>query len=352
MTPKPINSLKALAEGKTDGFQKAAYFKVRPDVVELEPGFNLREEGAELTEHIERLYHAMKAGAYIPPIDVSVIDGRVLVRDGHCRTRAALRLLQEGTEYLLEARQLRGNDADAVFHMLGSGQGKHFTPLEQGRGFLRLINMGHTVAEIAARTGMHRSTIENGLALAEAPVAVQKMVAEGKVASHTALKTVRKVGAEKAVETLAKGVKEAEKAGKKKATAKHIDGPKERGQTLPPKGKAKTDEPLVTRRVVKMGETVETSTMTASQVAAFLVLAKTVAGLNPAEALPARAVADLVQQAQTLVGKHRDDTFGEKCVEFVRNLAGRSTLVTYQSRDFVQLIEAAYEIAVPEGTEK
>ena len=42
MTPKPINSLKALAEGKTDGFQKAAYFKVRPDVVELEPGFNLR----------------------------------------------------------------------------------------------------------------------------------------------------------------------------------------------------------------------------------------------------------------------------------------------------------------------
>ncbi len=344
---KPINSLKALAEGKTDGFQKAAYFKVRPDVVEFEQGFNLREEGAELTEHIERLYHAMKAGAYIPPIDVSVIDGRVLVRDGHCRTRAALRLRAEGVEYLLEARQLRGNDADAVFHMLGSDQGKHFTPLEQGRGFLRLINMGHTVAEIAARTGMHRSTVENGLALAEAPVAVQKMVAEGKVASHTALKTVRKVGAEKAVEALAKGVKEAEKVGKKKATAKHIDGPKERGQTLPPK-----EKPIVTRRVVKMGETVETSTMTASQVAAFLILAKTVAGLNPAEALPARAVADLVQQAQTLVGKHRDDTFGEKCVEFVRNLAGRSTLVTYQSRDFVQLIEAAYEIAVPEGTEK
>lgn len=37
MTPKPINSLKALAEGKTDGFQKATYFKVRPDIVEPEP---------------------------------------------------------------------------------------------------------------------------------------------------------------------------------------------------------------------------------------------------------------------------------------------------------------------------
>lgn len=347
MTTTKNLSLKALAEGKADGIQKATYFKVRPDVVELEPGFNLREEGAELTEHIERLYHAMKAGAYIPPIDVSVIGDRVLVRDGHCRTRAALRLLQEGTEYLLEARQLRGNDADAVFHMLGSGQGKHFTPLEQGRGFLRLINMGHTVAEIAARTGMHRSTVENGLALAEAPVAVQKMVAEGKVASHTALKTVRKVGAEKAVETLAKGVKEAEKVGKKKATAKHIDGPKERGQTLPPKAD-KAPAPMKPAKA-RRADDVE---LAPAQLAAFLVLAKTVAGLNPAEALPARAVADLVAQAQVLVGKHRDDTFGEKCVEFVQSLAARSTLVTYQSRDFVQLIEAAYEIAVPEEPKK
>lgn len=349
MTTTKKLSLKALAEGKADGIQKATYFKVRPDVIELEPGFNLREEGAELTEHIERLYHAMKAGAYIPPIDVSVIGDRVLVRDGHCRTRAALRLLQEGTEYLLEARQLRGNDADAVFHMLGSGQGKHFTPLEQGRGFLRLINMGHAVAEIAARTGMHRSTVENGLALAEAPVAVQKMVAEGKVASHTALKAVRQDGAAKATEKLAAGIKTAEKAGKKKATAKHIDGPEEREQTLPPKEKEK---PLVTRRVVKMGKTVETSTIGASQVAAFMILAGTVASLDPTRPLPPRAVADLVAQAGVLVGKNRDDSFGEKCVEFVRALADRSTLVTYQSRDIVQLIEAAYDIVSPKEPKK
>lgn len=75
MTPK-APSLKALAESKAEGIQKATYFKVRPDLVELEPGFNLREEGPELDEHIERLYHAMKAGAYIPPIDVAVVAGR------------------------------------------------------------------------------------------------------------------------------------------------------------------------------------------------------------------------------------------------------------------------------------
>lgn len=37
MTPK-APSLKALAESKAEGIQKATYFKVRPDLVELEPG--------------------------------------------------------------------------------------------------------------------------------------------------------------------------------------------------------------------------------------------------------------------------------------------------------------------------
>lgn len=218
-----------MAEAKTDGIQKATFFKVRPDVVEFEDGFNLREEGPELDAHIERLYLAMKEGAYIPPIDVAVIDG-------HCRTRAARRLVAEGVEYQLEARQLRGNESDAVFHMLGSAQGKAFTPLEQGRGFLRLVRYGHEIADIAKKTGLHRSTIENGLALAEAPVAVQSMVAEGKVSSSLALQTVREHGT-KATEKLEAAVKTAEASGKKKATAKHVE-PKPRGQTLPPKEKA------------------------------------------------------------------------------------------------------------------
>lgn len=267
-------SLKALAENKTDGVQKATYFKVRPDVVEFEQGFNLRDEGPELEAHLESLYHAMKAGAYVPPIDVAVIDGRIIVRDGHCRTRIGRRLLAEGVEYLLEARQVRGNDADAVFHMLGSDQGRRFSPLEQGRGFLRLIHMGHDVAAIAKRTGLHRSTIENGLALAEAPSAVQQMVASGQVASHTALKTVREHGS-KATEKLAEGVQAAQAAGKKKATAKHIDGPKKRGQTLPP----------------------------APDAAAALALVRKLASLNPLTTIRQEAIVAFITEAKQIVGE-------------------------------------------------
>jgi DNA-binding transcriptional regulator YhcF (GntR family) len=164
----------------------------------------------------------MAEGAYIPPIDVQVIEGRIIARDGHCRTRAALKLLDRGIEYMLEARQLRGNDADALFHMLGSDQGKRFSPLEHGRGFLRAVRMGHSVADIAKRTGHHRSTIENGLALAEAPAAVHKLVGEGKVSSSTALKTIRSEGATKATEALQAAVAQAQAEGKTKVTERDI----------------------------------------------------------------------------------------------------------------------------------
>lgn len=280
MTAAP--SLKALAELKTDGVQKATYFKLRADVIEFEPGFNLREEGPELDAHIDRIKAAMRAGAYLPPIDVSVVEGRVIARDGHCRTRAALALQAEGVEYLLEARQVRGNEADAVLHMLGSDQGRKFSPLEQGRGYLRLLNMGLDVATIAARLGVSRTTIENGLALAEAPVAVQKLVAEGKVAGHTALKTVRKLGAGRAAAELAKGVEAAAKAGKTKATGKHINTNATPSYPRPP---APPAPPKV--EPVKL------------QSAASIV--ERLAAMNPVASIPHGEFAALVKEARELV---------------------------------------------------
>ena len=228
----PLVSLKAMAEAKADGIQKATYFKVDPYAIEFEEGFNIRDEGPELTDHIEGLYLAMKAGAYVPPIDVSVVDGRIKARDGHCRTRAARRIVDEGTPYQLEARQIRGNEADSTFHMLGSDQGLKFSPLARAKGYQRLISYGETVASIAARLGVHRATVENALALCDAPVAVQAMVKAGEVSPSLALQTVRKHGT-KAADKLQAAVKTAKESGKKKATARNVE-PKPRGQTLPP----------------------------------------------------------------------------------------------------------------------
>lgn len=218
-------SLKQLAEGKAEGVQKATYFKISPDVIEFEDGFNLREEGAELDEHLERMYVAMKAGAYFPPIDVSVIDGRIIARDGHCRTRTAKRLKKEGVDIMLEARQFRGNEAECVFHMISSSQGKPLTPLESGRGYLRLIRYGLEVPEICARTGVSRTTVENGLILAEAPVAIQQMIVKGEVSAHVAIDVIRKHGS-KAVEVLRETLDKAKAGGNSKVTKKHVAGPR------------------------------------------------------------------------------------------------------------------------------
>lgn len=203
-------SLKVLAETKTEGVSKSTLFRVDPRLIKFEKGFNLRAENDELEQHVERLFQAMKAGAFIPPIDVSVADGKITVRDGHCRTRAALKLRKEMPEYTLECRQLRGNEADAVLHMLGTGGGsKLLTPLEQGIGYLRLIKMGLKPSEIAAKLGVSRATIDNGLTLAEAPVEVQQMITKGEVSATTARDAIKQ-GPE-AVTALKNAVKEERK---------------------------------------------------------------------------------------------------------------------------------------------
>lgn len=213
------NSLKALAESKTDGISKVTTFRIDPTLVQFEEGFNLREENPELTDHINRIEKAMEAGAFVPPIDVTVADGVVTVRDGHCRTRAALKVRKLNPEFTLECRQLRGNDAEAVLHMLGTGSGqKPLTPLEQGKGYLRLIRMGMKPTEIASKLGVSRVTIDNGLTLAEAPAEVQQMVANGEVSSTTARDAIKQ-GAE-GVKALTKAVKEHRKEPKTKANGK------------------------------------------------------------------------------------------------------------------------------------
>ena len=253
-------SLKALAESKSDGIQKLTAFKVRPDVIIFEPGFNLRDEGPELDAHIDQLEVAMRAGAYIPPIDVSVIDGKIIAREGHCRTRAARRI--EG--YMLEARQLRGNEADAIFHMLGSDQRLNFSPVQVARGYLRLVNMGQDVSAIATRLGLHRSTIENALTLAAAPVAVQSMVTAGTVSASLAVKTVRKEGT-KAPDKLKQALDAAQASGKAKVTAKHVE----------PKQPAN----------------------------AFVEFVKTVATMNPLVTPRREEIAGLIAEANKLLGR-------------------------------------------------
>jgi len=223
-----------MAEHKADGITKSTTFRVDPNLIKFEKGFNLREDNDELSLHIDRLAAAMLAGAFIPPVDVQINDkGEIIARDGHCRTKAAKIVKKKMPEYTLECRQLRGNEVDAVLHMLGTGSGqKPLTPLEQGRGYLRLVKMGLKSQDIADKLGVSRVTVDNGLTLAEAPVEVQQMISNGEVSSTTAREALKQ-GPE-AVEALKKAASEeranptptkaGKKSTKKKVTAKKLRG--------------------------------------------------------------------------------------------------------------------------------
>lgn len=234
MSEKPAaETLRALSENKTDGITKTTTFRVDPNLITFEPGFNLRTDGDELDLHVDRLYNAMKAGAFIPSVDVQVKDGKVIARDGHCRTKAAQRIKLEMPDFTLECRQLRGNDADAILHMLGTGSGaKPLTPLEQGKGILRLINMGLNPIEIANKLGVSRVTVDNNLSLAEAPQEVQQAISNGEVSS-TVARDALKGGVEGVAALMEEVKKEREnptptpkkkggKTAKKKVTAKKL----------------------------------------------------------------------------------------------------------------------------------
>lgn len=285
MTRKTHPSLKAMAEDKAlDGVSKETTFSLDPDMVVIEPGFNLRRPGPALDAHLERMYNAMKRGVPMPPIDVIVRDGAVIVRRGHCRTITAQRLKREGIDYRLQAKHYRQGDAtEQTYDMMGENMGEPFSPLEQGYGFLRLLNQGQTVAMIAERLHVHRSTVENGLAMVEMPGEAQKLVTEEKVSAHTALKTVRDKGQTKGVEALQKGVQAAEAAGKSKATSKHIDGPKV--PPKPPKARRESDPVLSDAKVQRL-----------------VVLATKLAALNTLATFRHAEVAELVTEARMIVG--------------------------------------------------
>lgn len=230
----PATSLRTLAESKTDGITKSTTFRVDPNLIKFEKGFNLREENDALGLHVDRLAAAMLAGAFIPPVDVQITaKGEIIARDGHCRTNAAKRVRKTIPEYTLECRQLRGNEIDAVLHMLGTGTGgKPLTPLEAGKGFLRLIKMGLKSQDIADKLGISRVTIDNGLTLAEAPIDVQQLIATGVVSSTTvreaikagpdAVKALKKAAAEEDANPTP--TKAGKKSTKKKVTAKKLKG--------------------------------------------------------------------------------------------------------------------------------
>lgn len=210
-----MKSFRQMTEDKT--IRRADAMKIQLEDIHFEEGFNLRdmdpnavdEDGQTFEEGIAELAAYIKAGGYVPPLEVRPrAEGGVLVVEGHRRTLAYRLLDSKGDlprtpskadpkvlEAWIAITAFEGNDADRVLRVMTSQQNKKLSPLAIAEGYRRLKAFGWTDAQIAAKRGMSVAHVTRHLVLStDAGSDVQTMVRENKVSASVAIDTVKEHG--------------------------------------------------------------------------------------------------------------------------------------------------------------
>jgi ParB-like chromosome segregation protein Spo0J len=196
--------------------------KIRPDDVTVEENFNVRIQSAALEDHINAIKASIMMGDMPPPIAVRCVDGKIIVRDGHCRLEAYRRAIRAGTPVeFVDAVEWRGSDLDAIVFMVKSAGGKPLDPLEVAQAYKRLRSFNWTEAKIAERFSKTDTHVRQMLLLADAEHTVQEMVRAERIAASTAIKILQGHGAN-AKRIIDAAVAEATASGKHKVTPKHV----------------------------------------------------------------------------------------------------------------------------------
>lgn len=200
-------------------------FLFDPEKIKEIPGYNARDMDSEETKaHIRKMADAIHAGGTVnfPPITVGQKDGEIFLYAGYCRRRAFLLAKQEGAPIkgILAIANNQKED-ERVLDLLNSNDGLPLTPLEKANVVKRLLSFGWTAAEISKRRGVSLGTINNLIALLDAPGEIKEMVKSGEVSATLAVNTIRSEK-EDAADKLNDAIEVAKANGKKKATVKHL----------------------------------------------------------------------------------------------------------------------------------
>lgn len=169
--------------------------RVDPRLLIIEKNWNTRDDTPELLEHIDMLAQSIAEVGVRVPIQVKMIDGKMVVRAGHCRTRAAMRAIEH---YKAEIKTVPvssvdrfSNDADLILEQVITNSGKPLTSMEEARVYKKLLDMGWNQGDIAKKIGKSNGRISQILAYLEMPAAVQAQVATGAVSASLAQAVVK-----------------------------------------------------------------------------------------------------------------------------------------------------------------
>jgi ParB family chromosome partitioning protein len=212
-------TVKDLASGRSD------LYKVNPLIIKEEQGWNVRQAGEELDNHIRFLANSIKEEGVREPMTCYLKEDSFFLTNGHCRLMAVKLAISEGSE--IETVPVRvedrySNESDRVLSMITRNSGKPLTQLETAEVIKRLLKFGWDMQKVAAKTGYGMQTIKNILELSMAPEDILELVKDGQVAPSLARQTIKENGSKKATEILTKAAKVSKANGKKKVTEKDI----------------------------------------------------------------------------------------------------------------------------------
>ena len=198
-----------------------------PLLIQEHPNDNTRDMNSEATiAHIREMANSIKdnGNENFPPITIYQDGENIYVMAGWCRRRAHVLAMEEGAPVkgILCLNVLRKKPEDLALSILSSNDGLPLTAIEKSKAVKRLQSFMWTPQEIAKRTGWSLSTVNNLIALHDAPESIIDMVKDGSVSATLAIKVVAENG-DDAEGVLKDAVANAKKSGKSKATAKDVD---------------------------------------------------------------------------------------------------------------------------------
>jgi len=198
-----------------------------PNQIQELPEYNTRDMNSESTQsHIREMANAIKENGndLFPPITIYQENDVLYVMAGWCRRRAHVLAMEEGAPIkgICCLSVSKKKPADMTLNILASNDGLPLTAIEKAKAVKRLISFMWTPAEVAQKTGWSISTINNLVALDDAPDEILDMVKNGDVSVTLAQKMVREKGPEGAAEALKSAIETSRQSGKRKATQKDV----------------------------------------------------------------------------------------------------------------------------------
>lgn len=212
---RQVRNLREFSDANPDICHKAVNgqpYMIDPRALELVPNWNCREMGLgeeyyklpKPAAHIQNLKTAFINGADIDPITVVIVDGRPRVRQGNCRTRAALLALKEtGLPILIRLREFLGDDIEQEWHSLDGAKALLLCPVGRGIAYSRLVNeAGMSVEQVSKRENISDMAVRQLISLATINDELKVLISQDVISYTLCLELIRDLGEAEALEKI------------------------------------------------------------------------------------------------------------------------------------------------------